>query len=388
MMREPGPLRIAIVVGEQSGDNLGADLVAALKSARGDDLELVGVGGAGLQAHGLQSLFDPGEIALMGFTAVIARLPRLIGLINRTARAIIAAKPDCLVIIDSPDFTHRVARRVKRALPDLPVINYVCPSVWAWRPGRAATMRGYVDHILALLPFEPEAVARLGGPPCSYVGHPLAASAKTAAAREAQEARQRDRGRPSLLLLPGSRRGEVSRLLAPFGETVDVLSEREGQWTVTIPTVPRTEALVREASAGWAIVPQILTSPQDKWRAFGEADAALAASGTVLLELALAGVPVISTYKTDLLARLAVPFITAWSAALPNLVAGYPAVPEFYNEQVRPPLLARALERLAGDTPERIAQLSAFGHIRAAMATSKPSGTLAAEIVLEHVTGR
>ena len=158
------PIRIAIVVGEESGDNLGADLVSALKRQHGGAVELVGVGGPGLRAHGLQSLFDPDEIALMGFTAVIAKLPRLVGLISKTARAIVEAKPDCLVIIDSPDFTHRVARKVRKALPGLPVINYVCPSVWAWRPGRAPAMRAYVDHVLALLPFEPGALAKLDGP--------------------------------------------------------------------------------------------------------------------------------------------------------------------------------------------------------------------------------
>lgn len=385
--RDTRPIRIAIVVGEESGDNLGADLVAALKAGAGD-VELVGVGGPGLRAHGLQSLFDPDEIALMGFTAVIAKLPRLVGLISTTARAIVDARPDCLVIIDSPDFTHRVARKVKKALPDLPVINYVCPSVWAWRPGRAAAMRGYVDHVLALLPFEPRAVADLDGPACTYVGHPLVASAEVAAARKAQEARRRDRANPTLLILPGSRRSEVSRLLEPFGETVARLAERGTDWQIVVPAVDHVEPMIRAASASWAITPRIVTGRQAKWEAFGTADAALAASGTVLLELALAGVPMISTYRTDVIGRVATRFITAWSAALPNLVADYPVVPEYYNDYVRPSWLARALERLAADTPERIAQTAAFGHIRATMATSRPSGELAARVVLDHIKAR
>ncbi len=385
---EQQPLRIAIIVGEKSGDNLGADLVAALKEQAGSPVELVGVGGPGLREQGLQSLFDPDEIALMGFTAVIARLPRLVGLINSTAKAIVETRPDCLVIIDSPDFTHRVARKVKRALPDLPVINYVCPSVWAWRPGRAKTMRAYVDHILALLPFEPQAVAALDGPPCSYVGHPLSASADAAAARKAQETRRRDKAKPTLLLLPGSRRGEVSRLMQPFAETVGVLAERAMDWRIVIPAVDHVAPLIREGSAGWPIAPEIVAGNEAKWQAFGEADVALAASGTVLLELAMAGVPMISVYKTDVIGRAAMRFITVWSAALPNLIADYPAIPEYYNDLVRPRWLARALERLAGDTPERIAQTAALGHVRAQLATSRPSGELAAKIVLDHIKAR
>ena len=382
------PIRIAIVVGEESGDNLGADLVSALKRLHGGAVELVGVGGPGLRAHGLQSLFDPDEIALMGFTAVIAKLPRLVGLLSKTARAIVEAKPDCLVIIDSPDFTHRVARKVRKALPGLPVINYVCPSVWAWRPGRAPAMRAYVDHVLALLPFEPGALAKLDGPACTYVGHPLVASAEVAAARKAQETRVRDRTRPTLLVLPGSRRSEVSRMMAPFRETVAHLAARGTDWRVVVPAVAHVEPLIREGCAGWAIAPEIVVGRQAKWEAFGTADAALAASGTVLLELALAGVPMVSTYHTDAIGRVMSRFITAWSAALPNLVADYPVVPEYYNEQVRPPWLARAMERLAADTPERIAQMASFGHIRAAMATSRPSGELAARVVLDHIAAR
>ncbi len=157
--------KLAVIAGEVSGDLLGADLVRALRAQSHSDVELVGVGGEALEAEGLRSLFDYSELSIMGFTQVLARLPKLIMRIRQTAKAIIAARPDALLIIDSPDFTHRVARKVRAALPDLPVINYVCPSVWAWKPERAPRMRGYVDHVLAVLPFEPEAMERLQGPP-------------------------------------------------------------------------------------------------------------------------------------------------------------------------------------------------------------------------------
>ena len=166
-------LRVALVAGEHSGDQLGYKLMHALREARGGDVAFSGVGGEAMEAEGLKSLFPISDIAVMGVLPVLARLPSLIARIRETAAAIVAARPDALVIIDSPDFTHRVARRVRKALPALPIVDYVSPSVWAWRPGRAKAMRAYVDCVLALLPFEPEAYRRLKGPACVYVGHPL-----------------------------------------------------------------------------------------------------------------------------------------------------------------------------------------------------------------------
>ena len=167
------PLRIALVAGEHSGDQLGCRLMRALSEARSERIAFSGVGGEAMAAEGLASLFPISDIAVMGVLPVLARLPKLIARIRQTAAAIVAARPDALVIIDSPDFTHRVARRVRAAIPDLPIVDYVSPSVWAWRPGRAKAMRAYVDCVLALLPFEPDAYVRLGGPRCVYVGHPL-----------------------------------------------------------------------------------------------------------------------------------------------------------------------------------------------------------------------
>ena len=167
------PLRVFLVAGEESGDRLGAPLMRALRERR-KDVTFFGVGGAQMQGEGLTSLFPISDLAVMGFNAVARKLPLIFRRIRETVRAVIATHPDVLVIIDSPDFTHRVARRVRKLAPSIPIVNYVSPSVWAWRPGRARSMRRYVDHVLALLPFEPQAHERLGGPPCSYVGHPLA----------------------------------------------------------------------------------------------------------------------------------------------------------------------------------------------------------------------
>ncbi|WP_367220276.1 lipid-A-disaccharide synthase, partial [Mesorhizobium sp.] len=209
-MASERPLKIAIVAGEESGDLLGADIVRALEKTTGRKIRLVGIGGRHLQDLGLTPLFDGSEIALMGFSAVLRDLPRLMRRISQTAGAIAAERPDCLITIDSPDFSLRVAKRVRAAAPAIPIVHYVCPSVWAWRPGRAAAMKPYVDHILCILPFEVKALTRLGGPPGTYVGHRLTQDPGVLGAAKAQSLPRdlsEDRVK-TLLVLPGSRRGE------------------------------------------------------------------------------------------------------------------------------------------------------------------------------------
>ncbi|MHA6642259.1 lipid-A-disaccharide synthase [Mesorhizobium sp. A623] len=381
-------LTIAIVSGEESGDLLGADLVRALRKATGREIRLVGVGGRHLQELGLVSLFDAGEIALVGFSAVVRDLPRLIRRIGQTARAIVAEKPDCLITIDSPDFSLRVAKKVRAADPAIPIVHYVCPSVWAWRPGRAVAMRPYVDRILCVLPFEVAELDRLGGPPGTYVGHRLTHNPGVLAAEEAQAAPRdlsADREK-TLLILPGSRRSEVRKLIGPFGETVSLLRARGHRLRLLLPTVPHVAELVRSAVAGWELQPEITVDQEQKWHAFGQADAALIASGTVSLELALSGVPMISCYKLDPLARsIARRALIAWSGSLPNLIADKPLVPERYDKFVHPPVIARELEALFADTGLRAWQKAGFAEVARRMATLRPAGDLAAEAVLEAV---
>jgi lipid-A-disaccharide synthase len=381
------PLKIGIVAGEESGDLLGADIIAALKAATGRDVTLTGVGGRHLQEHGLKPLFAAGDIALMGFSAVFRDLPRLMKRIGETARAIAAARPDCLITIDNPDFTLRVARKVRAANPEIPIIHYICPSVWAWRSGRAAAMKPYVDHILCILPFEPAELERLGGPPGTFVGHRLTtdSGARAAAAAQAAPRDLSDDREKTLLLLPGSRKSEVSRLIEPFGETVSILKSRGHRLRLVLPTVPHVAELVASSVAGWEQKPEIVTDTAGKWQAFGEADAALAASGTVSLELALAGVPLVSCYKLDPLARFVLRVITIWSAALPNLIADRTVVMEAYNELVQPGWLARHLEGLFADTGYRRWQKDGFAEVARRMTTERPSGEIAAEIVMERI---
>lgn len=386
-MTSDRPLRIAVVAGEESGDVLGADLVAALARASQRRTELVGVGGRHLQALGLAPIFDPAEIAIMGLSAVLRDLPRLALRIGQTARAIAAARPDCLVTIDSPAFNLRVAKKVRGLAPEIPIVKYVCPSVWAWGPGRAAKMRAYTDHVLCVLPFEVGELERLGGPPGTYVGHRLAHDPGVAAAAARQRARSADAGERTLLVLPGSRRGEVRGHIDLFARTVEVLARRGVAPRLVIPTVPHVEPLVREAVRGWPHRPEIVLEAERKWQVFGEADAALSVSGTVLLELALCGVPTLSCYRMDLGMRLASGLVTVWSAALPNLIADRPMVPEFINDSARPETLARYLELMLEDTPLRRWALEGFEEVRRRMATERPAGEIAAEVVLRHVRG-
>lgn len=385
------PLRIAIVAGEESGDLLGADLVNALSTLSGQQVELYGVGGRHLRAAGLSPIFDGAEIALMGVTAVLRDLPRLIRRIGETAETVVRAGPDCLVTVDSPDFSLRVAKKVRAADPSIPIVHYVCPSVWAWRPARAPAMAAHVDRILCVLPFEPEALSRLEGPPGTYVGHRLALEPGIVAAAHAQNATPiGDRGGVrKLLVLPGSRRSEVKRLTEPFGEAVRILAERGGAFEVTIPTVPHVEQVVQQATAGWRIRPRIVEGEAEKWQAFAEADAALAASGTVGLELALARIPFVSCYRTDpVIGPTLMRLVTSWSGSLPNLIAGWPVVPEYYDAQVRPERLARTIGQLWADRPARAAQLAGFAEVADRMAMTRPPGELAAEAVLASIRSR
>lgn len=385
-MADERALTIAVVAGEESGDLLAADLVRALARSSGREIRLIGIGGRHLQELGLRSLFDAGDIALMGVSAILRDLPRLMRRIGQTASAVAAARPHCLITVDSPDFGLRVARKVRAVVPSIPIVHYVCPSVWAWRPQRAVAMRPYVDRILCVLPFEAGELARLGGPPGTYVGHRLSHNAGVLAAAEAQGLpRDLSPDREKMLLvLPGSRRSEVRKLIGPFGDTVSLLAARGHRMRLLLPTVPHVAELVRSAVSGWAQPPEIVLGDEQKWRAFGEADAALVASGTVSLELALSGVPMISCYKLDPLATMiARRALITWSGSLPNLIADQPLVRELYNDFVAPAVLAHELEALWSQTRLRQWQKEGFAEVARRMATDRPAGEIAAEAVME-----
>jgi lipid-A-disaccharide synthase len=360
-MSERTPLTIWVVAGEESGDQLGAKLIRALKvRLAGQPLRFAGVGGQAMAGEGVDSLFPLADIAVMGITAVIGRLPTILNRIRRTVEAVVAANPDMLIVIDSPDFTHRVARKVRQRAPHIPIVDYVSPSVWAWRPGRAAKMRAYMDHLLALLPFEPDAHLRLGGPPTTYVGHPLIE--RLAELRGPDDGQRVSTDGPiKLLVLPGSRRSEVSRLMEPFGQALELVQRRvDRPLEVAIPAVAHLAAEIEQRAREWSIQPTIVRGEAAKWEAFRNADAALAASGTVTLELGLSGVPMVVAYRVSKPEELLKYLIKAPSIVLTNLVLGENVVPELIQWDCTPEKLTDALLPLLSDTPERQRQVEAF----------------------------
>ncbi|MPZ58499.1 MAG: lipid-A-disaccharide synthase [Rhizobiales bacterium] len=375
--------RVFLVAAEESGDRLGAALIEAVRARAGTDVEFIGVGGHAMAAQGVSSLFPIDELAIVGL-GIVGKLPLILRRIRQTAAAVVAVRPDILVIVDSPDFTHRVARRVRAAAPSMPIVDYVSPTVWAWRPGRARAMRAYVDHILALLPFEPAVHAELGGPPCSFVGHPM--SERVGSLRpDEREARRRRADPPLVLMLPGSRRGEIRRMQATFAEAMERLETRAGAIDLVVPTVPHLAGDIRGAASAWRVRPRIVIDPAEKQVAFRTARAALAKSGTVTLELALAGVPMVAAYKVSALeAFVARHMIRVPSVILANLVLGENIVPEYLQGECTPDALADAMLPLLSNTPLRRRQIEAFARLDAIMqiGSARPSDR-AAEIVLE-----
>ena len=380
-------LSLYIVATEESGDALGAALGRALQARHGGALTLNGVGGRAMAAAGIISPFAIDELSIMGIAAIPRRLPMIFRRIRQTAAAVVAARPDALVIIDSPDFTHRVARRVRRLAPKIPILDYVSPSIWAWRPGRARAMRAYVDQVLAILPFEPAVHVKLGGPPCFYVGHPMVEHIAELRPN-AEEAQRRHENPPVILVLPGSRASEIKHLLGTFGAAIAQIAGRIGPMELVLPTVPHLLAQVRGGVAGWAVTPRIVVEPAEKWAAFRRARAALAASGTVTLELALAGIPTVAAYRMSIvewsIVRLLRMRSTLPSVILANLIMGENVIPEFLQSDCTPERLAEALLPLLSDTSQRQRQIAAFGRLDAIMAVGgEAPSAKAAAIVLD-----
>jgi lipid-A-disaccharide synthase len=378
---------IFLVAGEESGDRLGAALIAAIRR-RAPEARFSGVGGMQMATAGVSSLFPLGELAIIGFGAIVTNLPNILRRIRQTADAAVAARPDILVIIDSPEFTHRVARRVRARAPEIPIVDYVCPSVWAWRPGRARAMKHYVDHVMALLPFEPKVMRDLGGPPCTYVGHPLMEHLANLRPN-AVEAKRRLGEPPRLLVLPGSRGKEIRRLAPIFGEAAALVADQVGAMEVVVPTVPRLTEVVQAAVSAWRLPARVVVDADEKYQAFRTARVALAKSGTSTLELALAGVPMVTAYKVSL-AEEAVgrALIKINTVILANVVLGEMLVPEFLQAACTPTRLAAALAPLFRDGPERRRQIEAFGRLDAIMDIgARAPSDRAAAVVLDCAGG-
>jgi lipid-A-disaccharide synthase len=376
-------LKIWLVAGEASGDHLGAELMRALRNRHRGQVAFAGVGGGEMEAAGLRSLFPISELSIIGVAPVLRALFPILRRINETADAVVAANPDVLVIIDSAAFTHRVARRVRAAVPSIPIVDYVSPQVWATRPGRARKMKAYIDCVLSVFAFEPQFHQQLGGPPCLYVGHPLIERAGDLRPGTA-EAERRHTDPPVVLLLPGSRPRELRHLLARFGETARLVADRFGPIEFVLPTLHGFADRLQQATADWPSRPRIVTDPELKNAAFRNARAALAASGTVTLELAISRIPTVAAYRvTPWEAAIVRRLIRVPSLILTNLLIGERVVPEFLQQDCEPDRMADALVLLLTDTHERRVQIEAFEKLDAILGigTIQPSD-MAAKAVL------
>lgn len=323
-------MRIYLIAGEPSGDALGAALMAGLKQLR-DDLEFHGVGGPLMQGEGLVSQFCMDELSLMGIAEVLPKYRALKRRIKQCADAVLGLKPDVLITIDSPDFCLRVAKLVKAASAT-PTVHYVAPSVWAWRAGRAVKMAKVIDHVLALLPFEPELI-RAAGMTCDFVGHPVVNNPLATAKQVADFREQHEIGAaPILLVLPGSRKGEVERLAPVFGQTVEGLLKSRPDLRIVVPAAGAVSARLKLLLAAWPGAPVIIESSNrpEKRAAFAAADVALAASGTVSLELAAAATPMVIAYDMNWFSRILIKrMLKVDTVTLVNLVSQTRVVPEF-----------------------------------------------------------
>lgn len=370
------PRPFYIIAGEPSGDRLGGALMQAM-SHRGC-AEFRGVGGRDMTMAGLSSLFDMSELSVMGLSEVLPKLPGLIRRIRETAQDVVATRPKALITIDSPDFTLRVAARARQALPDLKVIHYVAPSVWAWRPGRAVKMARHVDHVLALLPFEPPYM-HAAGMTCDFVGHPVAGREQPgpSAINALREELGIAGAQKLLLMAPGSRRGEVRRLLEDFKTTVRRLRVRFPDLAVVCPVAETVDPDVRIALADLGPQVHVIRAHEGEERkqlAFAAADAALCASGTITLEIAAAGTPMVAAYRTTwLTAQIVRRVVKVNTANLVNLISGRMVVPEFLQEYCTPQALEAALLPLLTDEAAAADQREAFDDVMLAMGRGGPA---------------
>lgn len=382
-------MRYFLIAGEASGDQLGAALMTGLAQLD-PDATFAGVGGPAMQPLGLDSLFPMDELSVMGLWEVLPKYRHLKRRIAETAQAVIEAAPDVLITIDSPDFGLRVARLVRAQRPDLRTVHYVAPSVWAWRPGRAAKMAQVVDHVLAILPFEPP-LMRAAGMTCDFVGHPVATASVDGPdrARLFRNAHGIDAEAPVVLCLPGSRRGEVARLGPRFDEALMRLRDRVPEIRVVLPTVPGVSGMVRDMTRRWPTAPIVIEEADEKRAAFAAADLALAASGTVSLELAANRIPMVIGYDMAPLSRVVIGWLLRTdTVTLVNLVSETRAVPEFLGRACQPGPLSQALQAALEDPPRRKAQLEAMDLTMDRLGRGgEAPGLRAARSVIQAVTG-
>lgn len=381
--------RFFVIAGEPSGDNLGAALLEGLKELD-PEVTFNGIAGPNMQAQGMTSLFPMEELSVMGLAEILPKYRHLKRRIAQTAQAVLDQKPDALITIDSPDFCLRVARIVRAADPSIRIVHYVAPSVWAWRPKRALKMAPHVDQVLALLPFEPPYM-EAAGMRCDFVGHPVVTQSQASAA-DVVAFRSRldlDADAPLVLALPGSRKGEVGRLADRFGRTLSLLKNDHPDLQIVLPAAPHIVDLVRDLTRDWPGPLHILdgTDPAEKRTAFAAADVALAASGTVSLELAAAATPMVIGYDMAWLTmKIMQRMALIDTVTLVNLITETRVVPEFLGDKCLPEPMAAALSQVLADpVPQKAAMAQTMTALGAGGAAP---GLRAARAVLDGLTIR
>ena len=386
MQASTSPL-IFLVAGEPSGDEIGGNLMAALRTVAGEEVRFAGVGGEAMAAQGLRSLFPIEELSVMGLVEVLPRALSIMRRMSETAEAIRRLSPDAVVTIDAPSFANGVWRRLRGV--DAPLIHYVAPTVWAWRPGRARKLAARIDHLLALLPFEPP-YFEAEGLDCTFVGHPgLEAEIETGDGEAFRASHGIGTG-PAIGLLPGSRRNEVSRLMPVFAEAIRRIAAEEPGIRAVIPAVPAHADSIRNAVARWRQPVTVVGDRRQRHAAMAACDVAIAASGTVTLDLALAGVPMVVAYRMNPLTLSIVRrMVRIRYFTIVNLILDRPAIPEFLQEKCTGGRLAEAALRLLRDAEARRAQREAA---EAALAELRPQGkspsARAAEAIFDVVRRR
>lgn len=385
MAPEHGPL-VFLIAGEVSADMIGARVMAGLRKRLGDGVRFAGIGGARMAAAGLDSLYPMDEFSLVGLTEVVPHIPRILKRMGQVATTIRDLGPDLVLCIDTSGFSRGVARRIDGS--DIPIVQYKAPQAWAYAPWRARKMARYFDHVLAILPFEPDFFAAYGVR-CSFIGHPAVESGVL----EADGARFRKRhairgGAPMLVALPGSRSSEIQWSLALFGKTLELVAARVDGLHVVLPTVESVADRVREAIASWPVPALLVEGDADRFDALAAADAALTVTGTITAELALAGVPMVACYRGSwLTALIARRLVTVDHFSIPNLVLDRSAVPELLQGECAPRPLADACVRLLSDMAARTEQRDHLHQAAALLgAGAKPPSERAVDLVVEMLT--
>ena len=380
---------IYVIAGEVSGDIIGARLIREIKRLQKHKFSFAGVGGEQMTNEGVQSLFPISEMAVMGIFELVPHVPNLIRRIHETVQDIIAKKPVAVISIDSKAFTMRVAKLIqkkqKECDKEIKLIHMVAPTVWAWRPGRAKNISKFLDHLLTLFPFEPPFFTR-HGLPTTFIGHPLAEQ-PVGCSSVYRNIHDVDEATKIISLLPGSRPGEIKRLLPTFKKTLDLLLKKYPNIHIAMPTVVSVEGMLRRETLGWGTPVSIITDPEMKLNALAASSAALAASGTVTLELALAKVPSVIAYKVNPLSAIIGYFLVNQDAVvLPNKLMGKEIFPLYLQWKCTPYNLYKAVFQKIENPKDQLIEVS--DAIRNMLRPNgQSSQNLAAQIIINLVEG-